>query len=396
MKFKVGVIGLRRGLSFVDVFRLMPDAEVTAVCDASEERLAWFDEKRGGAKLLTRFEDLLNADVDIIVVASPAPQHAAHSIAALEAGKHVISEVPAVWSLEEAEQLLNAVRRSKAQYSFAENCCYWHFVEVWRDWVAEGKLGKVIYAEAEYVHDCRRIMRDANGLTWRASMPPIYYCTHSLGPLLKIMGGRFVSAVGMGTGVNVAPELGAIDMEVGLFQHDSGAVVKLLCGFSVEREPAHHYFVLYGTHGSVEKSRFDNRTMAHLPFVVRHDAQQSAVEDRTPLRSVRNYEQGHDAQQSAVEDRTPLRSVRDYEQGEFLRMATTPFTTDHPAPPEGATAGGHGTCEYFMLRDFLDALRDDLKLPIDIVRGLAMTLPGICAHLSAEQGGQMMGIPDLR
>ncbi|MCS6862760.1 MAG: Gfo/Idh/MocA family oxidoreductase, partial [Abditibacteriales bacterium] len=104
MKFRIGVIGLRRGMSFVDVFRLMPDAAVTAVCDADESRLAWFDEQRGGATLLTRYEALLNADVDIIVVASPAPLHAQHSIAALEAGKHVISEVPAVWSLEEAEQ----------------------------------------------------------------------------------------------------------------------------------------------------------------------------------------------------------------------------------------------------------------------------------------------------
>jgi predicted dehydrogenase len=267
----------------------------------------------------------------------------------LEAGKHVISEVPAVWSLEEAEQLLNAVRRSKSQYFFAENCCYWHFVEVWRDWVAEGELGRIIYAEAEYVHDCRRIMRDANGLTWRATMPPIYYCTHSLGPLLKIMGGRFVSVTGLSTGVNVAPELSAIDLEVALLQHDSGAVVKLLCGFSIEREPAHHYFVVYGTQGCVEKSRFDNRTMAHL---------------------------------------------KDSE--EYRKMATTPFTTNHPAPPEGATAGGHGTCEYFMLRDFLDALRDDHKPPIDIAQGLAMTLPGICAHRSAGQGGKMVEIPDLK
>jgi len=349
MKFKIGVVGLRRGVSLVDVFRLMPDAAVTAVCDTDEARLAWFAEKRGGAQLLTRFEDLLDADVDVLVIASPAPLHAQHSIAALQAGKHVISEVPAVWSLQEAEPLLHAARRSKGRYFFAENGCYWHFVEVWRDWVAEGKLGKVIYAEAEYVHDCRPLMRDANGLTWRATMPPISYCTHSLGPLLKIMGGRFTSVMGLSTGVNVAPELGAMDMEVGLLQHDRGAVVKLLCGFSVEREPAHHYFVLYGTQGSVEKSRFDHRTMAHL--------------------------KGSE---------------------EYRKMATTPFTMNHPAPPEGATAGGHGTCEYSMLRDFLDALRDDREPPIDIAQGLAMTLPGICAHLSAEQGGRTVEIPDLR
>mgnify|MGYP003324872305 CR=1 FL=1 len=62
-------------------------------------------------------------------------------------------------------------------------------------------------------------MKDADGtLTWRANFPPIQYCTHSLGPLLFITDDRCVSATGLSSGSNVAPDIGAIDLEVGLFR----------------------------------------------------------------------------------------------------------------------------------------------------------------------------------
>ena len=78
-------------------------------------------------------------------------------------------------------------------------------------------------------------------------MPPIQYCTHSLGPLLFLMDDRCIAATGLNPGSNIAPDLGVIDLEVGLFQMESGAVVKILCGFSIERHPAFHWYVVYGT-----------------------------------------------------------------------------------------------------------------------------------------------------
>ena len=60
---------------------------------------------------------------------------------------------------------------------------------------ARGLIGKVIYAESQYVHDLRFIMRDGDGeRTWRADLPPIHYCTHEIGPMLALLkaanGGR--------------------------------------------------------------------------------------------------------------------------------------------------------------------------------------------------------------
>jgi predicted dehydrogenase len=351
---RVGIAGLRRGASLFQMFAHHEEARVVAVCDADRARAEAFARDSQVPSAYDDFTGLLAHDLDAVVIATPLPCHAAQSIAALERGKHVLCEVPAVASLAEAEALAEAARRSAAIYMMAENCCYNPFMNSWRQWVTEGRIGRIIYAEAEYVHDCRSIMRDAAGrLTWRAAMPPIHYCTHSLGPLLWLNGDRCVSAVGMHTGINVAPELGAIDMEAGLFRTAGGAVIKILCGFSVARKPSFHTYTVYGTRGCLEKPRDGSETRAY--FAGEPDS---------------------------------------------AGMAALPLLPDAVAwsgtLPSHAGRGGHGTSEYFLVNDFVNAALHGAPVPIDVHTALDYTVPGLCAHLSAEEGGRPVAIPDSR
>ncbi|MDH7568349.1 MAG: Gfo/Idh/MocA family oxidoreductase [Armatimonadota bacterium] len=347
---RVGVVGLRRGWSLLRTFAAFPAADVAAACDTDSALLERAGRELGVPALYTRYEELLAHPLDVVVVASPLPLHAAHSIAALQCDRHVLSEVPAVASLEEGRALAAAARRSRGRYMLAENCCWWAFIEAWREMVAAGRIGKVVYAEAEYVHDCRRLMRDAAGQpTWRAAMPPIQYCTHSLGPLLWITGDRCLTTCGAHTGCNVAPELGAIDMEVAVCRTQSGGVFKILCGFSVVREPAFHYYTLYGTRGCLERARGEDKTFGYFA-----------------------------------------------DDPNAAGMVSLPLSYVHPNAPAGATVGGHGTCEYYMVAAFLQSLREGREPPIGVDLALDMTLPGICAHLSAEQGGKPVEVPNPR
>ena len=346
---KIGVVGLGRGMSLLRTFALHNDAKVVAVCDIDEGRASGVKEEMKLEKAYSDYDEFLGHDMDTVVIATPLPFHVENSIAALESDKNVLCEVPIANSLEECEALAKAVKKSKTKFMFAENCNYWYFVKKWQEIAAEGRLGKPTYAEAEYVHDCRGIMRHADGTpTWRASMPPIYYCTHSLGPILSIINDRCVSAVGMNTGVNVSPELGAIDMGVGLFKTEKGAVIKILCGFSVERKPSFHYFSIYGTGGCLESIRGTGKFAAYLK------------------------DEGTDG------------------------LVELPYGTNYPKAPEYATVGGHGTAEYFMVNAFVESILNDTEPPIDAFTGLDYSLPGLCAHLSAEQGGKPVDVPNLR
>ena len=253
---KVGVVGAGRGHSFVAVMERLPEFEVVSICDLDESRAASLAEQYHVRRVDTDFAAFLDQDLDVVVVATPPEQHVPQSIAALERGCHVLSEVPAANSLEECPRLAAAAQRGPGKYMLAENCNYWAFLETWRELVRQGRIGQIVYAEAEYIHSLPSLRRNPDGSpTWRAFIPPIHYCTHSLGPLLALSGDRVVRAVGMNTGSHVDPEFGSLDAEVGLFTTASGAVIKILCAFSIIREPGFHYYSVYGSKGTLETTR---------------------------------------------------------------------------------------------------------------------------------------------
>jgi len=238
-------------------------------------------------------------------------------------------------------------------------------VQKYRQMVSDGELGEIIYAEAEYVHNCESLMIDrpdglAEGgaeecrLTWRArQLPPIYYCTHDLGPLLQMLEDRCTVAVGMHTGNRRRKDLGPIDLEVGLFKTEKRDVtIKALMGFSVAKEPSHHWFCIYGTEAQLEQSR------------------QRAEGGQTKHRLHRP-----DAADGPTVFHVPA--------------------NDPDAPPEAAL-GGHGTSEYYMVDEFVQCILNDTEPPIDVYEGLDWGLPGICAHMSAEAGSKPVPVPDPR
>ncbi len=356
-KHRVGLVGLQRGGGLIGVFAGDPRVEVTALCDLDPAVLSELGQsyRVPDRHLYTHYDDLLAAPIDIVVIATPIQLHAGQAIAAMESGKDVLSEVTAAWTLAECEQLVEAVKRTRRVYMMAENACYFHFICQWQEWLTRGRLGKVFYAEAEYVHDLRGTIRDpqTGRLSWRAQRPPLCYCSHSLGPLLVMMQDRIVQATGAGCGYDIMPDLGpgCMNMEVALFKTQKGAVIKLLRSSVAPREPAIHFYSLYGTKGCLESGR----------------------EGGWETSRGRLYVEG---------EMSP-------EQG--LQIIDCPIAD--PAAPEDARAGGHGTTEYYLVRDFLAAVEERARPPIDVIRAVDFTAPGICAHQAAMSGLGWVDVP---
>ena len=117
---RVGVVGLRRGSVYADIFSRLPECQVTAVCDLRPELAQAVAAQRPGAVAYTDYDAMVAKDLDLIVGATPVENHVEQA-AALSRNRHVLSEVPAAANLQDCRSLLRAVRNSKGKYMMAEN-----------------------------------------------------------------------------------------------------------------------------------------------------------------------------------------------------------------------------------------------------------------------------------
>ncbi|MBQ3221993.1 MAG: Gfo/Idh/MocA family oxidoreductase, partial [Clostridia bacterium] len=271
-KIKVGVFGAYRGMTMINVLVKHPDAELVAICDKYRPALDQAEEKAKEAglnvALYEDFEDFFKHDMDAVVLANYANEHAPFAVRLLDSGRHVLSEVLPCETMAQAVELVEAVERSGKVYSYAENYCYMdHTFEMWRRY-ENGDIGEVTYGEGEYIHDCSSIWpRITYGERdhWRNRMYSTYYCTHSIGPMLTITGRKPVQVVGFETQpvkqkYSLGMWKGGLTAGIEMITLDNGAVLKSVHG-DLKREPGSINYEIYGTKGSMESNRLPGKKL---------------------------------------------------------------------------------------------------------------------------------------
>lgn len=363
-KVKVGILGLGRGRTHLHNMLQVEEAHVIGVADRYPERrerqaelLAEHD-----VRVVNEYDDLLAMQPDAVVVASNGRMQAEHAIQALEAGCHVLSEVPGAFSEREFILLRDAVQRTGRTYMLAENACFWDFFRYWRKWVAEGRFGALSIGEAEYLHylPATLVGPDGGGITpsqareqglsglkpsWRADQPPIQYLTHDLGPLLEVLDDRVVSVTCRSAPWRCREAPLRSDGQIALFETAKGILLKVMVTLNT-RLPSEHRYRLLGAEGSVEYFMYER-------FCRRVDR----------LREQQERWERLDIDLAARDD---------------------------------DTSTGHGGADIKVARHFCRALLEGRPAPIDIYRAIEYSLPGIIAARSADLGGMPLSVPDLR
>lgn len=131
----------------------LPEVECVAVVNHRQESMARFAAEFGLPRQYLTVEELLaDGGVDALVVGTPNYLHAPQTIAALEAGVHVMVEKPMAMNAAEAEDMVAASRRSGALLMVA-HC--WRFdpeVRWLRQQVEAGRLGQIVRTKGYGVH----------------------------------------------------------------------------------------------------------------------------------------------------------------------------------------------------------------------------------------------------
>jgi len=355
---KLGVVGvINRGRSVVSNVIGDENVDVCAICDIKPDALrkAYDALTKQGAKNITCYEsydEMLASEIDAVFIATDAPTHTEFAVKALEAGKHVLSEIPAVWTPEDAVRLKKTVAaHPELKYMCAENCCYWAFIQAWKTMYEEGKFGEAVFCESEYLHaeDFREFPEvDPTPNHWRRHMPSIRYLTHNLGPLLYILDDKCVSVTCMESDIVYNPHRKASANGVALFKTAKGTIIKIFIGFGAYVN-CDHNFSIYGTRGMIETDR-----------------------------------------KKIVTEATCFARLSDIP-GTFQEKLEIPVTTSFP----GESKAGHGGADGKMVRDFIKCIINDTKPPIDVDLGIRMSLAGWYAHESAMNGGAQIDIPEI-
>ncbi|MFQ6040657.1 MAG: Gfo/Idh/MocA family protein [Candidatus Poribacteria bacterium] len=359
---KVGFVGAPRASGFIGTFQAVTETTPVALCDIRTEILEQVGDRFSIEQRYTDYEKMVQTDLDIIVVTTPMPLHVPQSIMALKSGKHVLSEVPAATDLEQCWQLVKAVRESGKKYMMAENYTYMKPNVLVRELARRGLFGEVYFGEGEYVHE----LKGLNEITvwrrkWQTGRNGCTYPTHSLGPALQWFDDRVAIVSCFGSGHHYKDPRGDCyeneDTTLTLCKMQRGGLIKIRLDMLSNRPHNMTYYSLQGTKGCYEAPR----GFGDSPKIWLADYSDNPNE---------------------------WRSLWDFEQ-EFMPEIWR-------NPPQEALRAGHGGGDYFEVRDFIDAIVNDTKPPIDVYEALDMTAPGLVSEESINNGGIPLPVPDFR
>lgn len=358
-KVKIGVLGAFRGTSMINYCENAKNAKVVAICDKWEEGL------QKQKKLLNddsityynNFEDFIKHDMDAVVLANYANEHAPFAIRCMEEGKHVFSEVLPVQTMKEAVELIEAVERTGKIYAFGENYCYmaapYEMYRLYR----EGKIGEFEYGEGEYIHNCESIWGSityGDPTHWRNNLYATYYCTHSLGPIIHITGLRPVSVVGFeGTKIERQLRVGSKSGSFGIemVTLENGGIIKSIHG-GLYKDSV--WFSIYGSKGRMESAREDAKDDDVCKIFVNAD---------------------------------------EYS-GEYGEEKLEAYK---PEQVKEAASAGHSGSDYYCMWHFVEKILGNKDADIiDVYEAMDMALPGMFAYRSVLNGGIPMEVPNLR
>jgi predicted dehydrogenase len=357
------MVGLGFGAEFIPIYQRHPNAEVAAICRRNEHELNAIGDRFGIAARYTEFEKVLaDPSIDFVHINSPIPDHAWMSLQALRAGKHVMCTVPMATTIEECDQICEAVATTGRKYMMAETVVYSREFLFLKELYLKGELGKIQYMAASHPQDM-----DGWPEYWER-MIPMHYATHVVSPVLGLVNGlaEYVSCFGSGT---IRDELAkksgnrfAVEScHIKIKDSDISAHIWRFL-FDTARQ-YRESFDVYGTKKSFEWALVEGKP--HILHTAKKPEHEIPEEIEVP-----------DFAHLLPEPIRPFtRSIQDADHLSFIQ------------------GGGHGGSHPHLVHEFISALVDNRDPWPNAVTSANWTCVGICAHQSAVEGGKIVPLP---
>lgn len=363
-RVRVGIIGLGFGAEFIPIYQNHPQAEMVAICQRNPERLRALGEAFGVPRRYTDWREMLrDPELDAIHINSPIPDHAAMSLAALEAGRHCACTVPMATNLEALAAICRARRSSGRNYMMMETVVYSREFFFVQEMLRSGEMGRLQFLRGSHQQEM------AGWPGYWEGLPPMHYATHCVSPLLALAGTLCQSVVCHGSG-RIDPRLA----------------------------------INYGSPFAVETATLSLR-----------DSDVCAEVTRSLFNTARQYRESFDVYGSKVSWEWTLVEHEDcilHRGEEVVRVRARDYAERLPEGIRGFTSrgvydlsenvhlsfkqgSGHGGSHPHLAHEFIMSIVEGREPFPNAEQSANYTATGICAHESALRRGDRVVVPDF-
>jgi predicted dehydrogenase len=376
---RLGLVGLgHRGvLNVIPKALAYDDYKLCCVCDirkdVTDTIVSELESKHNvHVRGYTDFDSMIKSEeLDAVAILIDPDKQVSLACKAMEAGLHVMVEVPAAYTIEDCWKLVTTVERTGKVFLLMEQIRYTGYVQAWREIVQKGIIGKPLFAEGEYFDNkTDAFYQDDKGVfysmeqakklgiakpTWRHKAPTITYLPHELSPLLHILDDRVVRVTGMSVRNKSYKyeNLNRSDMQVALMHTEKDVIMRLAVSHStpaIPRGELHsHWHHVKGTEGALEWRR-SNKDSCKL-------------------------------------------WVGSWQLNEPIDVPWSLKRTDAPLEAMGS---GHGDADYYVFAVFADAVLRGIKPEFDVYKAVETAAPAILAAESIADNNNPKDVPDFR
>lgn len=388
-KLRTGVLGLgKRGTFLLEHILLdFEELEIVALGEPIYERL------NNGLNICKKFnhnpklykdslELLDKEELDCVFIFTPWISHIRLSIESMKRNIATAMEVGGAYDIHELWKLVDTYEETKTPFMMLENCCYGRLEMMTLNMVEKNVLGEIIYVSGGYMHDLRdEVSEGYHNKHYRLDnyrkRNTENYPTHEIGPLAKILkineGNRFISLTSQSSKSRGLKEyiknnfseknkcLENLDFNQGdiistTIKCANGELINLRLDTTLPRYYSRGFFV-QGTKGLVNEENnsvfLENDTDMNDHFYWKNN-----------FNNIDKY----------------------------LRKFEHPIWKKYL---EEGVKKGHGGMDYLVIRDFIQALKNNTKIPIDVYDAASWLAITTLSEQSIALGGQLVYFPDF-
>lgn len=387
----IGMIGLgQRGRGLLNTVLANSDVNVIAVCDLYEDRaiaaMEVIKEKRNTiATTYTKHAELFKHEgLDAVIVSSSWESHIEVSIESLKAGIPTAMEVGGAYSIEECFELVKTYEATKTPFMFLENCCYDRTELMATAMARKGLFGEIVYCSGAYSHDLRDEISQGNRnrhyrLRNYLNRNCENYPTHELGPIAKLLdinrGNRMISLV------SVASKASGLEEYV----KNSKDPDPVLIGKKFKQGDIVNTIITCANGATISlildttlPGIYDRAILIKGTKGMYNQSNNYAVLDSEDIKH----------EWTGVKNHLNLINTATKYEEEFLPEMWKKITAEE-------LELGHGGMDFFSLKAFFNALRNNEEMPIDVYDGASWMAVSCLSEKSIALGNHPVEIPDF-